>query len=137
MARFSWDSWHKLSTCDNRIKFLFGEVIKYYDCTIIEGARSQDRQEELYRQGLSKLHFPKSKHNAQPLSLAVDVIPFPIDWSDSEQMLHFAGFVQGLGLYHGINIRWGGSWEGIGKLNKDYYKNPFNDLVHFELVTKQ
>ena len=54
--------------------------MKVSDCTILEGLRSTDRQQELYRQGKSKLDglSKRSKHQPSPvhgMSMAVDVAP--------------------------------------------------------------
>jgi hypothetical protein len=69
--------------------------------------------------------------------MAVDASPYPVNFSDTKLILHFAGYVMGIAsrlkeegkITHGI--RWGGSWDGLGELNTD---GMLNDLVHFELV---
>ena len=63
MPKFSNRSAERLATCHADLQRLFNEVIKKYDCTILEGHRSNERQEELYRQGKSKLRAGFSKHN--------------------------------------------------------------------------
>ena len=72
--------------------------------------------------------FPNGKHNSSP-SLAVDCIPYPLDWSDRERMTYFAGFVKGIATMMGYPIRWGGDWDGDTILSD----NNFDDLVHFEI----
>jgi peptidoglycan LD-endopeptidase CwlK len=74
MPKYSNRSKEKLESCHHDLQKLFNEVIKYYDCTIIEGFRSNECQEELCCQGKSTLKAGKSKHN-QNLSLAIDVAP--------------------------------------------------------------
>ena len=46
MPKFSQDSFSKLSTCHPDLQVLFYEVIKYYDCTILEGYRNQVDQDK-------------------------------------------------------------------------------------------
>lgn len=119
----------RLQTCHSDIQRVFEEVITHIDCTIICGYRTQEEQNEAYHTGHSKVIYPNGKHNKQP-SLAVDVIPYPIDWNDRERMTLFAGYVLATADSMGINMKWGGDW------NKDWNvkNNSFDDLVHFELV---
>ena len=128
MAKFGNRSKERLSTCDQRLQDIFNEVIKYVDCTILEGHRSKERQNILYDEGKTKVLYPKGRHNAEP-SLAVDVAPYPVDWSDRERFTLFAGYVLGLASGMGITIRWGGDWN----MNFDVKDNNFDDLPHFEL----
>jgi peptidoglycan L-alanyl-D-glutamate endopeptidase CwlK len=104
------------------------EVVKHFDCTIIEGHRNEQKQNEAFASGHSKLKWPNGNHNSMP-SKAVDVIPFPIDWNDRERMTLFAGFVMGIAQGMGIDIRWGGDWNE----NTQVKDNKFDDLVHFEV----
>jgi peptidoglycan L-alanyl-D-glutamate endopeptidase CwlK len=128
MPRFGTRSKSRLHTCDGRLQDLFTVVVKSFDCTVIEGYRGKEKQNAAYEKGNSKLKFPKGKHNKTP-SIAVDVIPYPIDWEDRDRMHYFAGFVLGIAKTMGLNIRWGGDWDQDTK-TKD---NKFDDLVHFEI----
>lgn len=128
MPAYSLASKRKLATCHPSLILVFDEVIKYFDHTILEGHRGQEEQDKAYREGKSKLKWPNGNHNAYP-SNAVDAIPFPVDWNDRERMSLFAGFVLGTAKQLGVNLRWGGDWDG-DMLVKD---NSFDDLVHFEL----
>lgn len=136
MPKFSQASFSKLSTCHHDLQVLFFEVIKYFDCTILEGYRNEADQEKAYASGNTKLHFPHGKHNHQP-SMAVDAVPYPIKFTDEKLSIWFGGYVMGIAqklkdegkMEH--SVRWGGSWDGLGDLNG---KNMLNDLVHFELV---
>ena len=128
MPRFSSKSKSKLHTCDDRLIKLFNEVVKKFDCTIIEGHRGKEKQNEAYKKGNSKLKFPDGKHNKTP-SIAVDVAPYPVDWNDRDRFHYFSGYVLGIASQMGLNIRWGGDW------NQDTHTkdNKFDDLVHFEI----
>ena len=128
MPRFSKRSLGRLETCDERLQELFKEVVKRFDCTIIEGHRGEEKQNAAYKKGNSKVKYPNGKHNKLP-SIAVDVAPYPIDWSDRDRFNYFGGYVIGIAQQMGLNIRWGGDWDQDTK-TKD---NRFDDLVHFEI----
>ena len=128
MPKFSKKSKAKLNTCDKRLIELFNKVVKKFDCTIIEGHRSKDRQNKLFDEGKSKLQYPNGKHNATP-SMAVDVAPYPIDWNDRERFTYFAGYVIGIAYQMGLKIRWGGYWD----MDTQVKDNNFDDLPHFEI----
>ena len=117
-----------LKTCDRKLKKVFNEVIKHVDCSVIEGHRGEERQDKLFEEGKTKVKYPNGRHNAYP-SRAVDVVPYPIDWTDRERFHLFAGFVLGTARSMGINLRWGGDWDQDWTV-KD---NMFDDFPHFEL----
>lgn len=123
MPNFSQASLDKLSTCDERLQRLFNQVIRYRDCTIIDGHRGREAQEEAFKRGASKSHYGQSAHNYEP-SCAVDVMPYPINWEDMNGLRDFAGFVQGIAAMLDIDIRWGGNF-------KSFFDGP-----HYELVDK-
>ncbi len=127
---FSKASRAKLDTCVPELQAVFNEVIKSYDCTIVCGRRTALEQEELYRRGLSKKMAGGSKHETSPLSEAVDVAPYPINWEDYYSFYHFAGFVLGVAAGMGVKLRWGGDWDG----DNDLHDQTFMDLGHFEVV---
>lgn len=134
MAAFSSKSKAKLDTCDKKLQKVFNEVIKHWDCTILEGHRDQKTQDMYYEQGKSKLKWPSGKHNSIP-SKAVDVAPYfknapNIRWNDVDSFRYFAGFVMGIAASMNIKLRWGGDWDG----DKDNKDQSFHDLPHFELV---
>lgn len=139
MPRFSETSFSRLSTCDVELQTLFFEVIKTFDCVVLEGHRGEEAQNKAFEEGHSKLKWPLGNHNSMP-SMAVDVAPFEpginVDWKDIQRFHLFAGFV--LGIAQRLkdegkmtkSIRWGGDW------NRDYRvkDEKFRDLPHFELV---
>ena len=128
MPRFGKRSIGRLQTCDQKLQELFYEVVKHFDCSVIEGHRGEERQNKAYAEGKSKLKYPNGKHNQTP-SIAVDVAPYPIDWSDRDRFHYFGGFVLGVAKEMGMNIRCGGDWNQDTQ-TKD---NKFDDLVHFEI----
>ena len=129
MPKFSKKSNATLEGCHPDLQKLFQEVIKNFDCTILQGHRSKKLQDEYYRTGKSKVEYPNSKHNSLP-SMAADVAPYPINWNDKERFYYFAGYVKGLADQMDIKIRWGGDWDGDTKVNDQ----TFMDLPHFELL---
>jgi len=128
MPKYSLQSQTKLSQCHPLLQQVFNEVVNDFDCTIFTGQRDQEEQDELFRQGKSKVQFPNSKHNQSP-SLAVDAAPYPIDWHDRERASYFAGYVLGVARSMDITLRWGGDWDQDWEV-KD---NTFDDFPHFEL----
>ena len=129
MPKYSKQSQSKLDTCHEDIQRLFNEVIKDFDCTILEGYRDKERQNRLYDMGLSQIKFPNGKHNKKK-SEAADVTPYPINWGDIKRMYYFAGYVKAKAESMKINIRWGGDWDN----DTEVLDNYFNDLGHFELI---
>lgn len=134
MPKFSQNSLNELSTCHNDLIKLCNEVIKYIDFTVLEGFRNERDQEIAYAKGNTKLHWPFGNHNKNP-SLAVDIAPYPVDWTDSEKarqrFVLLAGFMLCKAQDLGIKIRWGGDWNS----NMDTRdEKSFRDYPHFELV---
>ena len=128
MARFGKTSKERLATCDERLQKVFNEVIKYIDCSVLEGHRSEERQNKLFEEGKTKVKYPKGRHNSSP-SRAVDVTPYPVDWDDRERQTLFAGFVIGIARSMDIRLRWGGDWD----MDFEVMDNRFDDVPHFEL----
>ena len=129
MPSFSTASRQRLDTCHPDLIQVCELVIPNYDFTVLEGHRSNARQDELFRQGKSKLQAGESKHNTDP-SWAVDLAPYPIAWDDLSRFYLLAGFMFQAGSQLGVRIRWGGDWNR----NWIHTDQTFNDLPHFELV---
>ena len=127
MPKFGSTSKKRLSTCEKDLQLLFKEVVRGFDCTIVCGYRGEKDQNEAYERGNSKVKYPHGRHNANP-SRAVDVAPYPIDWSDRDRFNYFAGYVKGIASQMGIDVIWGGDWDN----DTDLKDNSFDDLVHFE-----
>ena len=133
MPRFGSRSRKNLESCDSRLQRVFNEVIKHVDCSVLEGHRSENRQNKLYEEGKTKVKYPNGRHNAYP-SLAIDCVPYPIDWNDRERFTLFAGFVKGIakGMYN-YDLRWGGDWDNDFQV----MDNRFDDFPHFEIKPKK
>lgn len=129
MPRFSNRSMDALKTCDLRLQEVLTEAIKHIDFMVLEGHRGKEAQDKAFNGGFSKVRWPNGKHNTFP-SKAVDIVPWPIDWNDTERFVLFAGFIMGIAAMKGIQLRWGGDWNRNTQ-NKD---ERFRDWGHFELV---
>lgn len=134
--KFSNKSKDALETCHYDLQTLFNEVIKFADCSILEGYRTEEKQNRMMEEGKSKLSYPNSKHNTNP-SLAIDVVPFPVpDWEKLSDFYYFAGFVKGIAdsLYKSgrmtYKIRCGADWGQNYRVSDE----TFSDLIHYELV---
>jgi hypothetical protein len=128
MYKYSQKSRDRLNTCHEDLQKVFNEVIKYIDCSVLEGHRDERRQEKLFSEGKTKVNYPMGRHNSKP-SRAVDVVPYPVDWNDRERFHLFAGFVLGVARGMGVTLRWGGDWN----MNFEVDDNKFDDFPHFEL----
>ena len=130
MPRFGRKSKERLATCDERLQEVFNEVIQFVDCSVLEGHRSQERQDKLYDEGKTKVKYPRGRHNSSP-SRAVDVTPYPVDWEDYERFTLFAGFFLGIAkiMYPDTKIIWGNDWDG----DFDTKDTNFRDYPHFEI----
>lgn len=128
MPSFGSSSREKLETCHDSLVAVCELVIETYDFTVLEGHRSGKRQNELFRQGKSKLKAGQSKHNNLP-SLAVDITPYPIDWENVKRFYLLSGMMFQAAADLGVRIRWGGDWDG----DWVHTDQSFHDLPHFEL----
>lgn len=129
MPNFGTASKAQLKTCDPRLQRIFNEVIKHWDCQVLEGKRSEAQQKINVARGVSKTLNSKHVYPLDKPSLAVDVAPYPIKWKDIERFYAFGGMVIGVALMMGINLRWGGDWDS----DRDFHDQTFMDLVHFEI----
>jgi hypothetical protein len=130
VPKFGKRSKQRLQGVDSKLINVLNEVCKYFDVTVIEGLRSQERQNELVAQGKSKTKFGKHVQGK-----AVDIAPYPIDWNARDDFHYLGGFVLGVASQMGINVRWGGDWSdsSLSQNRRTTKDNNFDDLVHFEL----
>ena len=124
MPRFGKRSKQRLKGVNMVLVHILGKLIEIMDVTIIEGLRTESRQNELVAQGKSKTKYSKHLEGK-----AVDLAPYPIDWEDRERFHYMGGMIRGIGKQLGVNIRWGGDWDSDGEIAD----NNFDDLVHVEI----
>ena len=131
MPKFGKRSKERLKGVDAKLQNVLNEVCKYFDITVIEGLRSQERQDELVAQGKSKTKFGKHVHGK-----AVDIAPYPIDWNSRDDFHYLGGFMLATAASMGVKIRWGGDWNAssLFKGQRTTKDNSFDDLVHFEIL---
>ena len=107
------------------------------DFTVIEGVRTQARQDELWAQGRTKpgpvvTWIPTvgshGIHN-DGFGHAVDIAPFPIDWNDLSRFDQVAEAMFAAAKEYGIRLRWGADWDQDG----NYRERGESDSPHFEL----
>ena len=117
-----------LKHVDIRLQKLCYEVIKEFDFTVIEGHRTLERQQELFKEGKSQIDgiTTKGNHNYLP-SRAIDIIPYkkghnPFDGSDESELMFWRMLWQfnRASKKLGIPITLGAYWS-------------FKDFPHIEL----
>ena len=110
MPAFSEKSKARLATCHPDLQRLFNAVIEKADCTVLCGHRGKEEQDEAYANGYSAAKWGQSKHNSLP-SLAVDVAPYPVNWSSLKSWRAFAEIVKAEASRLGIKVVHGGDWK--------------------------
>ena len=128
MPKFGKKSKERLKGVDTKLVNVLNELIKIMDCTIIEGVRSEEKQQEYFKKGKSKIDGITKKGMHQ-LGKAIDLAPYPIDWNDRDRFHYMGGMIRGIAKQLNVNVRWGGDWDSDGQ-TKD---NSFDDLVHVEI----
>lgn len=145
MPSFSSASLDRLATCHSDLRALFHAVVQGWDCTILEGKRTETQQQKNVERGVSKTLNSKHVYPLDGPSHAVDVAPWPLRWptrprdgsaaereryvKDVSRFYYFAGYVLGIAAQMGIDIGHGGDWDS----DRDIHDQSFDDLVHFEL----
>jgi len=128
MAKFGKRSMMQLSTIDPRLQVILGNAIRRMDFSVLCGHRGEKEQNDAYNRGVSKLRFPRSKHNRSP-SAAVDVAPYPIDWSDLDRFRKLKAIIFDEAAKIGVDLIWGADWDGDG----DEMDHSLRDYPHFEI----
>ena len=129
---YSKSSQARLNTCHPDIQKVFNEVIKHVDCSILQGVRTLEEQKELFDSGKSQTMNSKHLKQDDGYSHAIDVSPYPIDWSNRERFILFAGKVLGIAKALGVDLVSGVDWNDDGNI-KDH---SFFDAPHFQLKKK-
>lgn len=101
------------------------------DFGILEGHRNKQKQDTAFHSGASKVKFPNGKHNKTP-SEAFDFGIFingKYEPNTTSYYYYVAGVLQSCASELGIQLRWGGDWDGDG----NFKDQTFNDLGHIEI----
>ena len=121
MPSFGPKSRRHLETIHTDLQDVLNEAIKHIDFSIIDGHRDMERQNHYFNEGVSKVRWPNSKHNAFP-SNAVDIIPYPGGFDNPNSAFdRMATYVLSAAAELGVPLEWGGHWKS------------FPDYAHFEL----
>jgi len=103
------------------------------DFVVIEGLRSQARQDELWAQGRTKpgpiVTWTKDA-STHGTGHAVDICPYPVDWNDHKKFDAIAEAMFAAAAELGVRLRWGADWDMDGKLRE----RGESDSPHFELA---
>ena len=138
--KFGRKSKERLNTIHPLLQDVLNEALEYVDFTILEGSRSVERQQQLVDEGKSTTM--NSKHivrEGKAWSRAVDIAPYPIRWGgidnekdvrDLGRIYMFIGFIKGIAVKRGVDIRIGADWDG----DFNTQDQSFHDLFHIELV---
>ena len=155
MPTFSQKSKDLLQDAHPHIELVLNEAIKYIDFSIVTIHRGEEKQNELFEKGFSKVRYPKSKHNTKP-SVAADVAPYYKEYGalfggpeqikrimlqtgkNKDQVETFIikayarliGILEGVALSNNIRLRVGLDWDG----DFDTLDQTFHDLGHIELL---
>lgn len=136
MPKFSQRSLDQLATCDERLQKIAHKAIEIIDFTVIEGHRGKEAQDAAFAKGMTQVHWPLGKHNSMP-SMAMDIAPYPIDFSDKrgalERFVFLHGIIHAIAHDLGITIRHGIDWN----MDNDMRDERFRDYPHIELSTKE
>lgn len=134
MPKFGRSSEAQLATCHPDLQRVLRLAIQHFDFAVVEGHRGKQAQDRAYAKGLSKVRWPHGNHNRTP-STAVDLAPYPIDWSNEskaiERFVFLAGVVTTCAEQLGIPLRWGGDWNDNEDMRDE---GRFRDYPHFELT---
>ncbi len=119
----------RLITCHEKIQEVMRTAIRAVDLRALWGFRNEEQQNEFFNQGHSEKQWPNSLHNKFP-SLAIDIVPYPVDWKNTDAFYYAAGHILMVAEMLDIDMRWGGDWNR----NDILHDQKFYDLGHFELV---
>ena len=131
MYHFGEASKRRLLTCDERLVLIANDVIKFTDFAVTCGHRTDEEQDELYAIGrttpgriVTYKRGGESVHNIDP-SPAIDLVPWPIDWSDHSRFIGLAGAIRYAAWLRDIRLEWGGHWQ------------TFKDLPHYQIPASE
>ena len=137
MAKFRYGNGSErvLATVDPYITLIFRKALALgmVDISCVSGQREEEEQNGLFDKGLSQRRYPGSKHNAEPLSDAIDAFPYingKVSY-DHRHCVYLAGIIMVLDRLDLDRLRWGGNWDMDTEIMTD---QDFQDLGHFEIV---
>ena len=139
MYSFGKISTERLKTIHPIGQLILNDAIKVVDFSIICGLRNEQDQDEAFRNNKSTKQFPDSRHNKtndpqfelikHDISDAWDIAPWPTLYSNEKYILIVAGVIKACAERYSVKLRWGGDWNGNGKLN-DSNSDLYLSLIH-------
>jgi peptidoglycan L-alanyl-D-glutamate endopeptidase CwlK len=103
------------------------------DFIVIEGLRTQARQDALWAQGRTKpgpiVTWTKDA-SSHGTGRAVDICPYPVDWNDLKKFDAISRAMFQAADELGVTLRWGADWDMDGKPRE----RGESDSPHFELA---
>ena len=125
MFKFEITSLTKLNSVDIRLKILAEKVLSItpINFSIVEGLRTKERQEQLYKTGKSKTL--KSKHL---VGKAIDILGCKEQYDNTKDIYILIGLFIAVAKQLNINIRVGALWDKNSTM-----ENNFIDAYHIEL----
>ena len=135
MPNFGAKSLEKRAKLHPDMVKVIDRAIEIYDFTIGQTIRTEEQHADHIARGMTRVTYDKTRHkpNADGLSEAVDIIPWPIDWKALNRFFFLAGIMFQAAAEVGVEIVWGGDWNN----NKVFTDQDFNDLPHFELKRRR
>lgn len=119
MPRHSKVGISRLATSHRDIQTIMMEVVKVRDCTVVECQRTAERQHEHWQKGRKLIkgsdpkrrnnwhvinkgevvtykdgYEKKSRHQGEPRSKAIDVVPYPEMWGDPKAFKELSGVIK-------------------------------------------
>lgn len=125
MASFGKQSEAMLKGVDPRLVKICRMAVEVLDFQVLDGVRTLEEQRINVLRGKSKTMDSKHLHGR-----AVDLAPYPIDWTDTEMFCVLAGVMKSAAHAMGVRLRWGGDWDSDNSTRDE----RFRDYGHFELV---
>lgn len=122
-------SLQRLSTCHPDLQRVVLHAAETFNFQVQCGHRGKQEQNEAFARRTSKLKWPNSKHNKQP-SLAVDLIPLPVNWNDLKKFREMMDVVKASAAKLGVKVRFGNDFNQNGVIGDD----SFIDWPHVELI---
>ena len=130
----SQKSLDRLAVVDPRLVAVVKRAIQIttQDFMVLEGYRSQERQDELYAQGRTKPGPVVTwvKVGTHTSGTAVDLVPYPVDWNDLSKFDAISKAMFDAAKELGVKIRWGANWNQNGTPRE----RGESDSPHFELA---
>lgn len=130
MPSFGAESLKNLEGVDPRLVQVCEAAIQIMDFKVLDGVRTVEEQRINVARGKSQTmnsrHIPSGD---PPVGHAVDLAPWPVNWTDTEMFCVLAGVIRAVAYAQCVTLRWGGNWDGDATTRNEH----FRDYGHFEI----